>query len=83
MTSILDRLEKRTYVNRELNPNDRRSFLVKTTPGGNRLAVKSRKVVEEFDSMILGKISKSDLGGFKRVMTAISEITEIQFRKKK
>lgn len=83
MTSILDRLEKRNYVNRGLNPNDRRSILVKTTPDGNRLAIRSHKVVEDFDNMILAKISKSDLGGFKRVMTVISEITDIEFRKKK
>lgn len=83
MTSILDRLEKRDYIHRELNPNDRRSFLVRTTAKGNRLALSSLKVVEEFDNKILAKINKSDLDGFKKVMAAISEVTEIEFREKK
>jgi DNA-binding MarR family transcriptional regulator len=35
LTNVLDRLEARGYVRRELNPSDRRSFIVSLTPTGS------------------------------------------------
>jgi DNA-binding MarR family transcriptional regulator len=45
LTNILDRLETRGLVRREINPADRRSFLVRPTRGGSRAA---RKVAAAF-----------------------------------
>ncbi len=38
MTSLLDRLERRGYVERRPNPGDRRSILVHLTPSGSDVA---------------------------------------------
>jgi len=38
LTSILDRLAARGWITRESAPGDRRSFLVRLTPGGRRAA---------------------------------------------
>src|SRR5919204_6243488 len=40
LTNILDRLERRGLVSREINPHDRRSFVVRPTKGGQRATKK-------------------------------------------
>ncbi|MDH3216083.1 MAG: MarR family transcriptional regulator [Candidatus Krumholzibacteria bacterium] len=47
MTSMLDRLERRGLVTRELNASDRRSFLIEITPAGVALAQTARVLVEK------------------------------------
>jgi DNA-binding MarR family transcriptional regulator len=46
LTSVLDRLEERGYVERSVNSDDRRSFVVRTTREGARVA---KRVVRTFD----------------------------------
>jgi DNA-binding MarR family transcriptional regulator len=46
LTSVLDRLEERGYVERSVNSDDRRSFVVTTTREGARVA---KRVVRTFD----------------------------------
>jgi DNA-binding MarR family transcriptional regulator len=82
MTSILDRLVKQNHIVRQLNSDDRRSFQINTTPSGNRIAKKSFRLVADFDQMIMSQISKSELLGFRKVMSAINDLTEIELRKK-
>ena len=48
LTNILDRLETRGLARREINPADRRSFVVRPTRAGERAA---RKVARKFDAV--------------------------------
>src|SRR5919204_362739 len=49
LTSVLDRLERRGFARRELNPEDRRSFLVRLTPAGRRAAARITKTLDTLE----------------------------------
>lgn len=81
LTSILDRLCERGLLVREVNPADRRSFLVSTTPRGADLAEAVRRPVIDLDGEIRDRVAERDYEGFRRVMQAIEEATGIDVRK--
>src|SRR4028118_770281 len=56
-TSLLDRLEKAGYVRREINPEDRRSFLIHIRDEGRELAVRLNQCLEA-----LGEESRQHIG---------------------
>ena len=74
LTSILDRLVRKGYVTRELDPADRRSFRVSLTAGGQRVADAARAAAEDLERMALAAISDADLAGFRAVAQALSEV---------
>src|SRR6476469_119355 len=47
LTNIIDRLEGRKLVRRQLNPGDRRSFVVSLTASGERIARRVTDVLDE------------------------------------
>jgi DNA-binding MarR family transcriptional regulator len=49
LTGVLDRLERRGYVARELDPADRRSFRLTLTPAGAAVAAHARRPVRPAD----------------------------------
>lgn len=80
LTSMLNRLDARGLMVRELNPNDRRSFLIGLTTEGRKLARRVNQPVEALEKDIANRISDQDLEGFKGVMAAIAEITAVEVR---
>jgi DNA-binding MarR family transcriptional regulator len=82
MTSMLDRLEKRGLVERKTNPEDRRSFLVGLTRRGQTAAGKVNALVEELEREIGRHVSARELEGFRAVMKAVEEATQVEVRKK-
>jgi DNA-binding MarR family transcriptional regulator len=80
MTSMLDRLEQKDLIRRELNPNDRRSFVVNTIEKGAALAKEARNRVEKLDRRIRRRVSAEDLRGFLNVVEAVTETTGVNVR---
>lgn len=80
LTGMLDRLEAREMLTRELNPDDRRSFLVRVTEEGARVATALRAKLEAFEEEVQSRIAKRDVQGFEAVMKAIAEVTNVQLR---
>jgi DNA-binding MarR family transcriptional regulator len=80
LTSMLDRLERRGLVRRELSPTDRRSFLIHLTDAGADLAEAVQKPVEELERRIFSELAPEDLRGFDRVIEAIARVTRVQVR---
>lgn len=80
LTSMLDRLESEGLVTRTTDPEDRRSFLIESTGEGHRIGRRARRAVEEFESEILEGIAAADLEGFRVVMEAIGEVTQVKLR---
>jgi DNA-binding MarR family transcriptional regulator len=80
LTSMLDRLESEGLITRSTDPGDRRSFLIETTAEGRRIGRRARRAVEEFESEILEGIGTKDLEGFRAVMEAVSEVTQVKLR---
>jgi DNA-binding MarR family transcriptional regulator len=81
MTHMLDRLERKKFVLRSVNPEDRRSFVVTTTEQGDSVAVEGRRRVEELDARIRRGVSAEDLQGFLNVVAAVTSVTGIDVRK--
>jgi DNA-binding MarR family transcriptional regulator len=74
LTNILDRLERRGLVRREINPNDRRSFVVSPTRGGQRAA---RKVAAEFaavDANLAQTTTAQERQAFAAVLAKLEEL---------
>lgn len=80
LTSLLDRLESRRLIRRELHPSDRRSFLVHVTEEGEDLAAVVRRRVEALEQGICRSLAPSDLAAFGRVMESIASHTQVEVR---
>jgi len=72
MTSLLDRLEARSWVRRVPSPRDRRALLVELTQEGRVHATRIREVLEQLEAGIADRVSAADLKGFLAVLTAIT-----------
>jgi DNA-binding MarR family transcriptional regulator len=81
-TSMLDRMEEAGLIRREMNPADRRSFLIHITPRGRETAGRSTRTLEEFEDAIRARATAADIAGFHAVMAAIEEITRVQLRER-
>jgi DNA-binding MarR family transcriptional regulator len=82
-TSVLDRLEERALLTRRPNPDDRRSFLLDLTAEGRRAAETVQTFVDALERAIAKKVTKEDEQGFRNVMEAIHEVTEVTLVERK
>ncbi len=81
-TSILDRLEKDGLIRREMNPADRRSFLIHITDEGRAHAEQSNGMLLELEEAIRSRVTPRDVQGFHAVMRAVEEITQVRLRER-
>jgi DNA-binding MarR family transcriptional regulator len=81
-TSMLDRLEEAGFIRREINPGDRRSFLVHLSDEGRELAERLNRRLEALEDEIRARVSGQDVEGFQAVMKAVEEITRVQLRER-
>jgi DNA-binding MarR family transcriptional regulator len=73
LTSVLDRLVRRDQVVRELDPADRRSFVVRLTDGGRGAAAAVDVAVRSLERSALAGISPAELAGFRAVLDNLAE----------
>src|SRR5215213_1105676 len=81
-TSLLDRLEKAGLIRREMNPGDRRSFLIHITGQGRALAEQANRLLLELEETIRSHVSDRDVEGFHAVMRAVEEVTQVRLRER-
>ena len=74
LTSVLDRLEARQLITREVSAADRRSFVVALTRQGRTIAAKVSAHLERLEDYLRKKFSRTDLEAFDRVVTAVVEL---------
>jgi MarR family transcriptional regulator, organic hydroperoxide resistance regulator len=74
LTSVLDRLERRNLLTRELNPGDRRSFQVTLTPAGRQAAAAVHAAATELERHALAGLTPAQLAGFRAVTCALTEV---------
>ena len=79
-TSMLDRLEQAGLIRRELNPDDRRSFLIHISDGGAELAQRLNEHLKILEAQIRERVSPRDMKGFQAVMAAVDEVTRVRLR---
>lgn len=79
-TSMLDRLEAAGLVRREVNLDDRRSFLIHLTDAGVELTDRLNQVLHDLEAEIRSRLRPEDVEGFRAVMRAVGEVTKVQVR---
>ena len=75
LTSALDRLARRGYLVRDVDPADRRSFLISLTPGGEAAAQTVADAVEDLERQALADVTEADLAGFHALIGALTEVS--------
>jgi MarR family transcriptional regulator, organic hydroperoxide resistance regulator len=71
LTGILDRLEARGYLTRELDPGDRRSFRLPLTEEGQAAAGHVLAVIEDLERAALAGLSAGQIAGYHAVIAAL------------
>ncbi len=74
LTSVLDRLVGRGYVVREVDPADRRSFLISLTAPGRLAAGTAAEAVRDLEQRALAGVSAAQRAGFFAVVHALTEV---------
>jgi DNA-binding MarR family transcriptional regulator len=73
LTSVIDRLENRAWVRREINPADRRSFVIRLTRRGRAPARGVTEALDRLEAEVHGAVSRRDLQGVEAVAAALNE----------
>jgi DNA-binding MarR family transcriptional regulator len=78
LTSILDRLAARGLITRKVGESDRRTFVVALTTKGRKLAQRVSRYLVELERRVRGQVSRADVKGFKRVVTALEQKAQLR-----
>ena len=73
LTGLLDRLENRGYLTRELDPADRRSFRLPLTEAGRAVAARVRTAIADLERDALSRLSATQIAGYHAVIAALQE----------
>jgi DNA-binding MarR family transcriptional regulator len=73
LTGLLDRLENRGYLVREVDPADRRSFRLPLTDLGREVAARARAAIADLERTALSRLDATQLAGYHAVITALEE----------
>jgi DNA-binding MarR family transcriptional regulator len=73
LTSILDRLSARRLITRHSSEADRRTFVIKLTGSGRKLAAEVYRHLQAFEERVLQSVSKEELKNFLRVLGVAEE----------
>jgi MarR family transcriptional regulator, organic hydroperoxide resistance regulator len=73
LTGVLDRLERRDYLVRQIDPADRRSFRLALTEAGESASAEVRAAVADLERAALAALSPDQVAGFRAVVTALGE----------
>jgi MarR family transcriptional regulator, organic hydroperoxide resistance regulator len=67
-------MARRGYVIRELDPTDRRSFLVSLTEAGRPVARAAMAAMADVEREALGAVSGAEMAGFRAVVRALTQV---------
>jgi DNA-binding MarR family transcriptional regulator len=73
LTSILDRLAKRGLITRAVGETDRRTFVIKLTAKGRKLAQRVQRHLSVLERAVARRISAADVRGFNKVVAALEQ----------
>ena len=81
LTSILDRLEDRGLIKREVGETDRRTFLVMLTAKGRKLARRVSRHLSDLERDVVRRVRPADIKGFNNVVAALEHEAHHRTRK--
>jgi len=73
LTSILDRLARRGLITRAVVETDRRTFVVRPTAKGRKLAQRVQRHLLALEEAVVHRVSAADIKGFNKVVTALEQ----------
>ena len=73
LTSILDRLAARGLITRAVGETDRRTFIVKLTAKGRRLAQRIQRHLSALERAVVRRVNATDVRGFNKVVAALEQ----------
>ena len=73
LTGLLDRLENRGYLTRELDPADRRSFRLPLTEAGRAVASQVLTAIADLERNALSRLPATQIAGYHAVIAALQE----------
>jgi len=73
LTSILDRLAARGLITRAVGETDRRTFVVRLTAKGRKLAQRVQRHLSALERAVVGRVRAADIKGFNKVVAALEE----------
>ena len=73
LTSILDRLARRGLISRAVGETDRRTFVVRPTAKGRKLAQRIQRHLSVLERAVARRVNAADITGFKKVVTALEQ----------
>ena len=73
LTGLLDRLENRGYLVRELDPSDRRSFRLPLTDLGQATAARALAAIDALEREALSRLDATQLAGYHAVIAALQK----------
>jgi DNA-binding MarR family transcriptional regulator len=76
LTNVLDRLDLRGLIERRLNPQDRRSFIVATTRDGARAARHVTQVLDSLERKVRNEVTPRDVEGISAVADALARLAD-------
>jgi DNA-binding MarR family transcriptional regulator len=76
VTTVLDRLERRGFVERKRDPNDRRRVVVEPTEAANRAAWEAYGPLGEMGAPLIAELSDEDLAKVIRFLQGGTDINE-------
>jgi MarR family transcriptional regulator, organic hydroperoxide resistance regulator len=75
LTGVLDRLESKGLVRRQLNAADRRSFTIGLTDAGEVAAARVRGAFDALHARVRDAVPSADMDGFHHVLDALERHT--------
>jgi DNA-binding MarR family transcriptional regulator len=73
LTSILDRLAKRGLITRAVGEKDRRTFVVRLTAKGRKLAQRVQRHLSALERAVARRVTATDMKRFMKVVTVLEE----------
>jgi DNA-binding MarR family transcriptional regulator len=75
-SQLIDVLVRRGYLDRQINPDDRRRMDIELTERGRVAAVVIRAAVEQVPRQLITKISPAELAGLRAGLAALAAIKQ-------
>ena len=73
MTSILDRLAKRGLITRAVGETDRRTFVVRLTAKGRKVAKRVQLHLSALERAVVRRVSAANIKGFNKVVATLEQ----------
>ncbi len=83
LTSILDRLADREWITRETDPNDRRSFIIRLSKNGKKVAGKIHRELMRIEGEALRQVPQKDLRSVVAILRSLENAADQAARRRK